>query len=32
MRDKLGVNSTAKLMHQLMVMIPLPASPSGGRH
>jgi DNA-binding CsgD family transcriptional regulator len=32
MRDKLGVNSTAKLMRQLMVMIPLPASPSGGRH
>lgn len=37
MRDKLGVNSTAKLMHQLMALMPMPApaapaSPNGGRH
>lgn len=35
MRDKLGVNSTAKLMHHLMALIPMPAAPGvlyGGRH
>ncbi|MEP7281482.1 MAG: helix-turn-helix transcriptional regulator [Rubrivivax sp.] len=38
MRHKLGVNSTAKLMHHLMIQVPVPAapgapaSPNGGRH